>query len=70
MEFDKWIKRRMPGNSGRNTVLEMGLRKAFEAGVKIERKACAKICDAQANEPECPERAKYCADAIRERSNV
>lgn len=25
----------------------------------------ALICDAQANEPECPERASYCAEAIR-----
>jgi len=25
----------------------------------------AKVCDEQALEPECPERAKYCADAIR-----
>ena len=26
---------------------------------------CAEKCDAQSIEPECPERAKYCADAIR-----
>lgn len=26
---------------------------------------CARICDEQAKEPECPERAQYCADAIR-----
>lgn len=25
----------------------------------------AQLCDAQASEPECPERAEYCADAIR-----
>lgn len=25
----------------------------------------ALICDAQTKEPECPERAQYCADAIR-----
>lgn len=35
-----------------------------------EREACAKVCDEQAGEPECPERAKYCADAIRARSNA
>lgn len=29
----------------------------------IER--CAKVCDEQSNEGECPERAEYCADAIR-----
>ena len=32
-----------------------------------EREACATLCDAQANEPECPERAQYCAAAIRAR---
>jgi len=35
-----------------------------------EREACANVCDEQALEPECPERAKYCADAIRTRSNA
>jgi len=25
----------------------------------------AEVCDAQSSEPECPERAQYCADAIR-----
>ena len=43
---------------------------AFHDSVKIEREACAKVCDDQANEPECPERAKYCAAAIRMRSNA
>jgi hypothetical protein len=33
-----------------------------------EREACAKVCEEQAREPECPERAQYCADAIRSRS--
>lgn len=32
-----------------------------------EREACAKVCEEQAREPECPERAQYCADAIRAR---
>lgn len=32
-----------------------------------EREACAKVCDQQAHEPECPERADYCAAAIRAR---
>lgn len=27
--------------------------------------AAAAICDEQAKEPECPERATYCAEAIR-----
>ncbi len=26
---------------------------------------CAKECDEQASEGECPERAKYCAEAVR-----
>lgn len=34
----------------------------FRAGML----AAAEICDAQDGEPECPERAKYCAEAIRE----
>lgn len=40
---------------------------AWEAATLAEREACAKVCDEQANEPECPERARYCAEAIRER---
>lgn len=28
---------------------------------------CAKVCEEQAAEPECPERAQYCSDAIRAR---
>jgi len=31
----------------------------------MQREKDAKICDEQANEPECPERAQYCAEAIR-----
>ena len=37
--------------------------------IKKEREECAKICEQQSLEPECPERAMYCADAIRMRSN-
>jgi len=40
----------------------------YKREVAVERNAlerAAKVCDAQALEPECPERAKYCADAIR-----
>lgn len=33
-----------------------------------EREACAKVCDDQGNDSECPERATYCAAAIRARS--
>lgn len=35
--------------------------------VAQEREACAKVCEAQALLPECPERAAYCAEAIRAR---
>lgn len=35
-----------------------------------EREACAKVCEAQLNEGECPERAQYCADAIRARGQA
>ena len=48
---------------------ENGDRALWEAATKAEREACAKVCDEQAKEPECPERAMYCADAIRARSN-
>lgn len=41
--------------------------RGVEAGVKAEREACAKVCEGQAKEPECTERAQYCADAIRNR---
>lgn len=30
-----------------------------------QRELDARICDEQAKEPECPERAQYCAAAIR-----
>jgi hypothetical protein len=35
--------------------------------VEAEREACAKVCESQLEEGECPERAQYCADAIRAR---
>lgn len=43
------------------------MQRAIRAAVAIEREACAQICEIQAQEPECPERAQYCADAIRNR---
>ncbi len=45
------------------------LRRMVEMAVEAEREACAKVCEAQLNEGECPERAQYCADAIRARGN-
>ena len=38
--------------------------------ILAEREACAMECEAQAEEPECPDRAQYCADSIRMRSNA
>lgn len=43
--------------------------KAWQKATQIEREACAKACEDQATEPECPERAMYCAEAIRNRAN-
>lgn len=41
----------------------------WEAVAQAVREAvieeCAKVCDEQAALPECPERATYCAEAIR-----
>lgn len=41
----------------------------WEAAAQAVREAvieeCAKVCDEQAALPECPERATYCAEAIR-----
>lgn len=38
---------------------------ALSAARAEERERCAMVCDAQSTEPECPERAAYCAEAIR-----
>lgn len=46
---------------GDNTALQSLLAAAEQKG----REEAAKVCDAQALEPECPERAAYCAEAIR-----
>lgn len=43
---------------------------AIREAVRVEREACAQICDDQAKEGECPERARYCAEAIRARGDV
>lgn len=38
----------------------------YTARVRAEAlEEAAKVCDEQALEPECPERAEYCAQAIR-----
>ena len=38
---------------------------ALEAFAAKVREQCAVVCDKQGDEPECPERANYCAEAIR-----
>ena len=42
---------------------------AVKEAVEKEREECARVCDEQAKEPECPERAAYCAEAIRARKD-
>lgn len=43
---------------------------AWRAAASHERETCAKVCESQTTESECHERAQYCADAIRTRSNA
>lgn len=50
-----------------NQWCSLSLDEKLEFAQKLEREACAKLCDKQAREPECPEREKYCAEAIRAR---
>lgn len=74
MEFDKWIKKKVP-NIRKNTVLEIGLRQAWEAGVENERKACAKACEEFAQHMSGASNLSWaagmdCAVLIRKRSNV
>ena len=47
--------------------LDESLRFAINQAIRETAEACEKICDEQAKEPECPERAEYCADEIRRR---
>ena len=49
---------------GANPVKEMAMKLATAKKDAFEQ--AAKVCDAQQLEPECPERAAYCADAIRQ----
>lgn len=54
---------RMAQAAGFGTAVE----RFAELVAAAEREACANVCDAQQLEPECPERASYCAEAIRAR---
>ena len=40
-------------------------REELQAFAALVLEEAAKVCDEQAKEPECPERAQYCADDIR-----
>jgi hypothetical protein len=66
MDFETWWFESGSGTYGQKAAAKQ----AWEAAVKFEREACAQTCEEQTIEPECPERAQYCADAIRMRSNV
>ena len=44
---------------------EAEIARLIAEAVAVDRERCAAICDVQAAEPECPERAAYCAEAIR-----
>ena len=39
----------------------------YQRGLNDGLEQAARICEKQVNEPECPERAQYCAEAIRAR---
>ncbi len=47
------------------TCEEHGYQRGLTAGFAMAIAMAANACDEQASEPECPERAKYCADAVR-----
>ena len=68
MEFDKWINKKIPRRR-EGSAIEEGLRQAWEAGVKNEREACAKLCDAL-NTHSRHQEINDAAAAIRMRSNV
>lgn len=56
-------------DSDRIATLERQLTQARQELAETRQKAleeAAAICDAQSRELECPERATYCAEAIRE----
>ena len=57
MDFDEWAVKEI----GPLVVIPGWVRKAWDAAIE----EAAKIAEAQMTEPECQERAQYCADAIR-----
>lgn len=50
-----------------HSVVDDEWRLSFARAIASE---CARICEEQSKLPECPERATYCADAIRQRFGI
>lgn len=68
MNMDDVVKLASDAGMSSLSLVDVGCLERFAALVaQQEREACAKVCDEQAALPECHERAKYCADAIRAR---
>lgn len=64
-EFEKWAEKfAWFGRDGKTEALEIW-EAAWQASRKQALEEAAKVCDEQDSEPECPERAAYCAEAIR-----
>ncbi len=53
-----------------NDELREFARLVWQAAIQHARDVAVKACEEQAKEPECPERAIYCADAIKEALNT
>lgn len=52
------------GDQWNRAAVEAAVASAYEAGRLAGLEEAKRICIVQAAEPECPERAKYCAEAI------
>ena len=61
-----WIEFRLDHPEWRYADTHALIKAAHRAGRLAQREKDAGICDKQALLPECPERASYCAAAIRE----
>lgn len=67
MTFDEWW-----AKQPKDPTKPISLREAWEAAEKQEREACAIVCDVLAEDimMSSEQDARYCAEAIRMRSNV
>jgi len=59
MNIDK-LAEKIAEDSDNPRIIEVWVRKGILAGLRL----AAEKCEEQMNEPECPERAEYCRDAI------